>query len=344
MNKKTKNKLSLNKKQLLELEKIHRLQIIIEIIFTTFLIAIISVRLALLWPNYLKVFLIVLLLLFVLLLVFGIRFTLRLNHLYKTIPVNKVVLIKNLVMWVRALWVSVAVTFLTIIILIIVRKSLLIMVQAILILILTLWSITTVLIVLVKSQFLWKKFNKKTSKNLVRPIIYSVLGLIIVAVITLTTYTTSETIPYDVITISDGNLELGQNEIRQPGKNGEKVITKNLFFGFTTSISQKDAVDEIKAKGIRRYQYMYCSDGTYRYFEADVFKNPDIGFTHQSPDFCAQNGQGKMTSLADVPPTETQQTLLYSTPQQTSLYSKTRTRCHSSMFSPYDIECYSSNY
>ena len=49
---------------------------------------------------------------------------------------------------------------------------------------------------------------------------------------------------------------------------------------------------------------MYCSDGSYYYYTAEQFKNPEVGYTDQSPDTCAEKGAGAQTTIADVPPAE----------------------------------------
>jgi hypothetical protein len=133
-------------------------------------------------------------------------------------------------------------------------------------------------------------------------------------------YTTTEVVKYVSSPVSDSNLELGQTEIRQAGKNGEKQIKHNLLFGIPLSTSTTEPVDEIIAKGTRRYQYMYCSDGSSRYYSAEQFKDPNVGFTHQSPDYCAKNGAGTQTTIADVPPAEkiVQQVPVYRAPAYTS--------------------------
>ncbi len=47
---------------------------------------------------------------------------------------------------------------------------------------------------------------------------------------------------------------------------------------------------------------MHCSNGTYRYYTDEQFKDSNTGFTSRSSDFCAENSQGTKTTLADNPP------------------------------------------
>lgn len=67
----------------------------------------------------------------------------------------------------------------------------------------------------------------------------------------------------------------------------------------TTTLTEPES--KIILKGTRKWQYMMCSDGGYRYFSDEEFKNPNTGFTNSSPDHCEINKQGKKVSLADTP-------------------------------------------
>lgn len=171
------------------------------------------------------------------------------------------------------------------------------------------------ILALVTSQQLWRRFNRKPGIS-PRFFVYGSLGLVLLLTTLLGSYTSVETIPFAKISSSDNNLELGQSEVRQIGKNGAKESQRNLLFGFETSTHTTDPTDEITAKGTRRYQYMHCSNGSYRYYTNDQFKDPTVGFTHQSPDSCAQNGQGTQTTISDSPPAEKiiQQVPTYRTP------------------------------
>ena len=111
-------------------------------------------------------------------------------------------------------------------------------------------------------------------------------------------------------------IELGESQTKQQGINGEKVVIHqvhkslfNIIFGGTSgreeevsSRTVREPVHQIISNGTRKYQYMYCTNGAYRYFTDEQFKDANTGFTHKSPDYCAQNKQGKMTKLADSAP------------------------------------------
>lgn len=155
----------------------------------------------------------------------------------------------------------------------------------------------------VSVHFVWRRFNKKKRPQ-IRLITYGVVVANMLLLAIFGTYTEQEVINYSSVSMTDANLELGQKEVRQVGKDGEKQTRYNLIFGFPLSSTESEPVDEIVANGSRRYQYMYCSDGSYRYYNAEQFKDSRVGFTHQSPDSCAENGNGKQTTIADVPPPE----------------------------------------
>lgn len=70
----------------------------------------------------------------------------------------------------------------------------------------------------------------------------------------------------------------------------------------TTSTPTQNTISPVINNEERRYQYMYCSNGTYRYYTDEEFNKQNTGFTESGPDYCAQNGQGKKVQLADVPP------------------------------------------
>lgn len=110
-------------------------------------------------------------------------------------------------------------------------------------------------------------------------------------------------------------VELGDEKTERQGVTGEKeVVYKRSisvlrqFIGRDPEESQisskitKGPIDAIVLKGTRRWQYMHCSDGSYRYFTDDQMKNQQVGFTSKSPDYCAQHSQGKKMSLDDAAP------------------------------------------
>ena len=45
---------------------------------------------------------------------------------------------------------------------------------------------------------------------------------------------------------------------------------------------------------------MICSDGSYRYYNDEQFKDPTVGFTSKNDDPCAESKHGTKTKLADA--------------------------------------------
>ncbi len=122
-----------------------------------------------------------------------------------------------------------------------------------------------------------------------------------------------ESVLYEKKSVEDPNIELNETKLIQSGTNGEKEVTYknwksffNIIFGgqigesrILKSETKVEPLEELTAKGLRKYQYMYCTDGSYRYFTDEQFKDKNTGFTHKSNDKCSENGQGKMAQLAD---------------------------------------------
>lgn len=50
---------------------------------------------------------------------------------------------------------------------------------------------------------------------------------------------------------------------------------------------------------LKRYQYMLCTDGSYRSYTDEQMKDPNTGLTSESEDYCKKNGQGKMLRLTN---------------------------------------------
>jgi hypothetical protein len=125
------------------------------------------------------------------------------------------------------------------------------------------------------------------------------------------TVVSNSNIPFETKTVNDNSIELGEEQIRQEGENGIKEVeysVKRTLSGKELSRHMrleriiKAPTTKTVALGTKKFQFMWCSNGTYRYFNNEEFKNPRTGFTHKSPDSCAQNGQGHMTSIADSAP------------------------------------------
>lgn len=201
-------------------------------------------------------------------------------------------------------------------------------------------SLATLLILLTLTSVaihrLWRASIKKHSANFIRPGSYALLAVLVVAISIFGTYTTTEELAFKHTTISDSSLEIDQTETRQQGKNGEKQVVHNLVFGIPFSTNVIEPVDEIVAKGTTRYQYMYCSNDSYRYYTSEQMRDPGVGFTHRSEDYCAANGQGTQTALANVPPPQKQTTYVptYTSPRSTI------TNCYSGIYNN-SFSCYS---
>ena len=171
-----------------------------------------------------------------------------------------------------------------------------------------------------KKKTSFKEWRKNHRKSLLIAY-YSVAALVILICvgIILNSFVTrsevvesEEPINFETEYIDDENLELGTEEVEQKGINGTKKIyteeKKRLITGEPVSYNVvdtktvKEPIKEVIKRGTRKWQYMVCSDGSYRYFTDEQFQDPKIGFTHSSEDYCAKNNQGTMIALVDTPP------------------------------------------
>lgn len=105
----------------------------------------------------------------------------------------------------------------------------------------------------------------------------------------------------------NAGLELGDSKVLQEGRDGAKVIEIEAYQSIwgrllglepiqqkEVSATVKDApVNKIVANGSRKYQYMLCSNGSYRYYNDEQFKDPNTGFTSKSEDNCKTNNQAQ---------------------------------------------------
>lgn len=168
----------------------------------------------------------------------------------------------------------------------------------------------------------FKEFKKHKLVTFIpwRPLaVFAVIWLLILFLVPIFPNTIVKTYPvsFTTQTVQDPNTELGDTQVKQAGAQGSENITysqhKSLFefiFGGGTqnkvteisAVTTKQPTKEIVSAGTKKYQYMYCSNGSYRYYTDKQFKDSNTGFTHSSPDNCAQNNQGKETQLASVPP------------------------------------------
>lgn len=169
-----------------------------------------------------------------------------------------------------------------------------------------------------------KSSNSKKAHKKNTPVISRKRLLIVVALLTLITamslipvsYVKTEysSIGYETEYKDENAIELGTENVAQNGIEGSKFTDykykQNLFqyLFLKDSVSKtelksgvsKEATKRIVLKGTRKWQYMMCSNGSYRYFTDEQFKSKFTGFTNSSPDYCEQNNQGKKIGLADT--------------------------------------------
>lgn len=125
----------------------------------------------------------------------------------------------------------------------------------------------------------------------------------------------STTVDFATENQKNAGLELGDSKVLQEGHDGAKIVNVESLqsiwgrlFGFEP-IQQKTVSEKIVnipaskliANGTKKYQYMMCSDGRYRYFTDEQFKDPNTGFTSKSEDYCKTYNQGTKVKLADSP-------------------------------------------
>ena len=167
-----------------------------------------------------------------------------------------------------------------------------------------------------KSHFLLR-FLPKNKKSTVKAalIILALVG-VAGAVHLPYSFTKSLAIPFSVENKNNAELELGDSKIIQEGNDGRKTIhIESLqsiwggLFGMQPihqkeigSTTTKTPTAKIIANGTKKYQYMVCSDGSFRYYTDEQFKDPQTGFTSKSEDYCKENNQGYKVSLSDSSP------------------------------------------
>lgn len=167
-----------------------------------------------------------------------------------------------------------------------------------------------------QSFYFLSRFIPKNRKGVFKLLLALIVFVAIVGAIPLP-YTFAKSIAVDFATENQKNagLELGDSKVLQEGRDGTKIINVEAYqsiwgrlFGLEP-IQQKLVSEKIVdkptskviANGSRKYQYMLCSDGRYRYFTDEQFKDPNTGFTSKSEDDCKKNNQGTKVKLADSP-------------------------------------------
>jgi hypothetical protein len=111
------------------------------------------------------------------------------------------------------------------------------------------------------------------------------------------------------------SIELGTEKVAQNGKPGVRYTKYRYTQSLFDRLFRKDrlkkevldtgiisnSTDRVVLKGTKKWQYMMCSNGSYRYYTDEQFKGRNTGFTSKSSDDCAANNQGKKVKLADSP-------------------------------------------
>ena len=292
----------LDKEERSALNQLHNAQVTIEVAVTILVLTIFTINISSAFPGYGVFDLLVMLLAGLLLFVFGIAITINILATKRSaIPLMKSM--KTPKVWLGVVWGSVIAAILLLMFNSPFKEGGFEDGSIVLLALVGVVFFGAIIGLLVSIHRVWKRFTKR-KRPPVRFIVYGIIVVVMIGLAAFGSYTTTEVVKYNSVATTDANLELGQTEVRQAGKDGEKHTKRNLIFGAEVSTDYSDSVDEIIANGSRRYQYMYCSDGSYRYYTAEQFKDPKVGFTHQSPDGCALNGTGTQTTIADVPPAE----------------------------------------
>lgn len=172
-----------------------------------------------------------------------------------------------------------------------------------------------------------KSLVKRRRLNIGSVVMIAVICLVIGLIVSLfipISYSKNEKVVtnYKTTYKSEDAIELGTQDTFSEGKNGIKYVDYKYNLTLFEFIFQRDKAkktelssrteteveDKIVLKGTRKWQYMMCSNGTYRYYTDEEFKQPDVGFTSKSPDYCAENKQGNKLNLADSPKGNTNST------------------------------------
>ena len=123
-------------------------------------------------------------------------------------------------------------------------------------------------------------------------------------------------VPFTTDNRQSDELELNDSKVIQQGVNGTKVVQVSSMqslwgriFGLqpiqqkeTTSTISKPSINKVVVEGTKKYQYMLCSNGNYRYYTDEQFKEPQTGFTSKSKDNCEDNNQGHKVGLTNSSP------------------------------------------
>lgn len=199
-----------------------------------------------------------------------------------------------------------------------------------------------------RSNDQWKAVNFWNKYSLVTGMLLTISLMLIMVMPVRTTTSKVVDIPHTVQYIQEASLELGESQIKQPGTKGQGLEqqkqTKPLFafiFGNNSYYSAQTLptqtthapINQIVAQGTKKYQYMWCSNGTYRYFTNEQFRDSNTGFTHKSEDECNKSGNGHMSKLSDSAPPQQATTVYQATPRYSPTYTTCREYSYINQFS-----------
>jgi hypothetical protein len=146
--------------------------------------------------------------------------------------------------------------------------------------------------------------------------VVAVLGITLLNVVPVSYARSEESVmKYGIEYKDEAALEMGTEQTAQEGKEGKEVNNYTYKQSLFNYLFRRDEVSKqltnskvvlepskrIVSKGLRKWQYMMCSSGKYRYYTDEHFKERTTGFTSKSPDYCEQNNEGKKVGLADSP-------------------------------------------
>lgn len=284
------------------LTSVHKEQIVLEVALIVFVLSLFTINVSSAIPGYAAVVFIGLAISSLVLFIVGLILTqsvFTMRRMGKPLSSR----VRRARAWLLVVWWTIPAILFLIVLSAALQNEIVSLVSLAVMALLGLFMLAAVIVSIVSVHFLWRRFNKK-KRSPIRLIAYGVIAANMFLLVILGSYTSTQVIAHKSTPVTDANLELGQTEVRQTGRDGEEKVRHNLIFGFAVSTETEEPIDEIVANGSRRYQYMHCSNGSYRYYSAEQFKDPNVGFTHQSPDYCAQNGEGVQTTIADTPPAE----------------------------------------
>lgn len=158
------------------------------------------------------------------------------------------------------------------------------------------------------------QFVSRDRNIIIKTVITATIVVVITGFIPLPhTFTKNTSVPFATENTKSADLELGESKTTQVGRDGKKTVNIESYQSLWgralgwQPIQQKEVdsrvtekpVNKVVVNGTKKYQYMLCSDGSYRYYTDEQFKDPQTGFTSKSEDYCKENNQGHKVGLSD---------------------------------------------